>query len=189
MAESKKVIEKDRHSKTGMSGLPKKGGGGGKGTWGIGGKDDLKVPPNAVDSHDPNYCSDEDDQVVLEKVEQQSPTETILKEYFASGDVEELSTSLKSLNMDSTMEVFVKKSIATALEKQAYERELVSQMLSTLYGKTISAEKMEAGMQRTLNSLEDLSLDTPDAVEVVSKFIARAVIDEIIAPSFLKTAS
>lgn len=181
------VVEKDRHSRTGISGLPKKGGAGGKGTWGVGGKDDLKLAPKAVDKNDPNYCSDDDDEIVMEKVEEQNPVEAVLKEYFSSGDVDELSTALQSLNISNNMEAFVKKSIAIALEKQAYERELVSQMLSALYGNTITAEKMEAGFQRAIESIEDLCLDTPDGIELVSKFTARAVVDEILPPSFLKS--
>jgi len=175
------VVDKDRHSRTGISGLPKKGGAGKRG-WGVKGKDDLA--PVAVDENDPNYY-DEEDEAVLE---QQNPIEAVLKEYFSSGDVEELSTSLQSLNISNNLDSFVKKSIAIALEKQAYERELVSQMLSSLYGTIISAEKMEAGVQRAIESIEDLCLDTPDAIEVVAKFIARAVMDEILPPSFLKTA-
>jgi len=182
------VVEKDRHSRTGISGLPKKGGAGGKGTWGVGGKDDLKLAPKAVDKNDPNYCSDDDDEIVMEKVEEQNPVEAVLKEYFSSGDVDELSTALQSLKISNNMEAFVKKSIAIALEKQAYERELVSQMLFALYGNTITAEKMEAGFQRAIESIEDLCLDTPDGIELVSKFIARAVVDEILPPSFLKSA-
>jgi programmed cell death protein 4 len=45
------------HNKT-NSGAPKKGGAGGKGTWGKGGIDDLKT--TRVDRDDPNYCSDEE---------------------------------------------------------------------------------------------------------------------------------
>ena len=41
-----------------MRGEPKKGGGGGKGTWGRPG-DEIHAAPAAIDSGDPNYVPDE----------------------------------------------------------------------------------------------------------------------------------
>lgn len=40
-----------------------------------------------------------------------------------------------------------------------------------------------------MDSLEDSVLDTPDAVDVLSKFLARAILDEVVAPAFLQTAA
>jgi len=40
-----------------------------------------------------------------------------------------------------------------------------------------------------LDSLEDSCLDTPDAVDVLSKFLARAILDEVIPPIFLQNAT
>jgi len=39
-----------------------------------------------------------------------------------------------------------------------------------------------------LDAIDDLSLDTPDAVDVLSKFLARAIVDEVVPPAFLKTS-
>ena len=35
---------------------------------------------------------------------------------------------------------------------------------------------------------KDLVLDTPDAADVLAKFLARAIVDEIVPPAFLKNA-
>jgi len=182
----KPVVKKDRRSNSGVSGSPKKGGAGGKGTWGVGGLDDLKIS-NSRDKHDPNYNSDEDEEVVLAQTEVISPVEAILKEYFSSGDIDEAAKTLKDLNMPDIHQ-FVKKSLAKGLEKQAYERELISKLLCSLYNNTIPPQKIEEGFQEALNSLEDMVLDTPDAADVLAKFLARAIVDEIVPPAFVKTA-
>jgi len=82
----------------------------------------------------------------------------------------------------------VKKSLVTAMDKQAYERELVSKLLSSMYNIAVTPEKIAEGFQAALDSLEDIIIDTPDAVDVLSKFLARAIFDEIVAPAFLKNA-
>jgi len=83
-----KDIKLDRKPSTGIYGSPKKGGGGGKGTWGKGGVDDLRV--TTQDREDPNYNSEEIvDDVVITKVEVTSPTDAIIIEHFAEGDIKE----------------------------------------------------------------------------------------------------
>jgi len=187
MSLDKKTLERDRHSKTGVSGAVKKGGGGGKGTWGKGGKDDLIGV--SIDPNDPNYCSEDDEEVFIETVEVTSPIAAILTEYFASGDVDECAKSLSELKTSVPHEEFVRKAIFIAMEKQAYERELVSQLLSSLYANTISAEKIAEGFQTALDKLDDLLLDSPDAVDLLAKFLARAIVDEIVPPAFIKNAT
>jgi len=183
----KKQVPKDRHSNTGLQGLPKKGGGGGKGTWGKGGIDDLKQ--NNEDPHDPNYNSDDDEQVILEKRDGISPFEAVLREFLLSADFDEAIKTLQELNLADSYDQFVKKAIVTGMEKQSFERELISKMLSTFYNDVIPADKIADGFQLTLNSIDDLVLDTPDGGEILSKFLARAIVDEIVPPAFLKTAT
>jgi len=179
---------KDRQPSTGIFGSPKKGGAGGKGTWGIGGLDDLKAV-SVAGPKDPNYDSEEEvEEVVIAKTEVTSPTEVLIREFLLSGDATETIKSLKELNQQGMHEQFVKKVIVTAMEKQAYERELVSKLLRSIYNVAVTPEKLIAGFQAALDYLDDSVLDTPDAVDVLSKFLARAIIDEIIAPSFLNHA-
>eukprot|EP01118_Nematostelium_gracile_P018793 TRINITY_DN848_c0_g1_i1.p1 TRINITY_DN848_c0_g1~~TRINITY_DN848_c0_g1_i1.p1 ORF type:complete len:352 (-),score=118.03 TRINITY_DN848_c0_g1_i1:10-1065(-) len=180
----------DRHSSTGLVGSPKKGGAGGKGTWGKGGLDDL----NAVgvkDKHDPNYDSEEEtnDDVVLEKTDViTDPIQLLIDEFFASGDLQETTRDLKELNVEVDHDHFIKKLMVRSMEKGAYERELVSKLMVALVGKVVSSEKMEQAFQCTLDSLEDIVIDAPNGADCLSKFIARAIFDEVIPPSFLRHA-
>lgn len=185
-----KAKPKDRQPSSNISGSPKKGGGGGKYSWGKGGLDDLKAV-SIKDENDPNYDSEEEtnEEVVIAKTEIVSPIEVLIQDFLSSGDVDETMKVLKELKIDNTTHTqFVKKSIIRAMEKQAYERELVSKLLSAIYNVAVNPEKIAEGFQAALNSLEDIVLDNPDAVDMLSKFIARAVFDEVIAPVFLKNA-
>jgi len=179
---------KERQPSSIIFGSPKKGGGGGKGTWGVGGLDDLKAV-SVAGPRDPNYDSEEEvEEVIITKTEVSSPIEVLIRDYFLSGDVAETIKSLKERADGGKHEQFVKKAIVSAMEKQAYEKELVSKLLCSVYNTVITPEKIAAGFQATLDYLDDITLDTPDAVDVLSKFLARAIIDEIVAPSFLSYA-
>jgi len=82
---------------------------------------------------------------------------------------------------------FVKEAIIFAMEHKAYDRELVSQLLGQVYN-IFLAHDMQNGFQRLLDRLPDLVIDIPSARELLGKFIARAIHDEILAPAFLKEA-
>jgi len=49
----------------------------------------------------------------------------------------------------------------------------------------LTDEEMEVGFQVLLDSIEDLVIDIPDAKAMVGSFLARAVVDEVLAPAFL----
>jgi hypothetical protein len=83
----------------------------------------------------------------------------------------------------------VKKALVLAMEKQAFERELTCRLFVSLYNKVIKPEKIEEGFKAALDSLSDIVLDNPDAVDTLGKFIARAIVDEVLAPAFLKHAN
>jgi len=125
---------------------------------------------------------------VLEKVEVgvSVPFETIISEFFASGDIDEITKSLKDLNVPNSHSQFVKKVLVLAIEKHPYERELVSKLLSALYGNLLSMTDISDGFLMALRALPDIVLDSPDAHEVLGKFLARAIFDEIVAPVFLR---
>jgi len=179
----------DRQPSSNISGSPKKGGGGGKYSWGKGGLDDLKAV-KVKDEGDPNYDSEEEtnEAVVISKTDLTSPSEVLISEFFSSGDIQEIIKGLTELKIDSTSEFFVKDAIFRAMEKQAYQRELVSKFISAVYNVAVTPEKLATGFQYALDALEDIILDIPDGVDMLAKFIARAVFDEVIAPSFLKNA-
>jgi len=183
----KKEQKNDRHSRMGVAGSPKKGGAGGKGTWGVGGMDDLKESP--LDRGDPNYNSDEEvgEGTVLRRHDGTTPIEALLQEYFSSGDTDEAAKAVKELP-STAHPALIKKAILKAMENHAFERELVSRLISTLNGSVLTGEDIAQGFQVSLDALDDAALDTPDAVDVLSKFLARAVVDDVVPPAFLRSA-
>jgi len=181
----------DRHSGTGLRGLPKKDGHAGKGGWGKPGTGEDGE--SILNENDPNYNSDEEtDQTQSETSKttpQTSPVEQIVREYFAYEDFEEIHRSLEKLDRSDLHPQLVKKAIFAAMDKQAYERELVSKLLSGLYGRLLTAQEIRDGFQNALNAAEDVSLDIPDAPNLLARFFARAVADEIVPPIFFAEAN
>jgi len=169
----------------GVFGSPKKGGAGGKGTWGKGGVDDLITV--RTDNRDPNYDSgDEDDRVILQHIPvETSPTEQILRDFFMEADNAEAARRITE--EDVSRPEFVRKAVYLSMDYQPYERECVSRLLSELYGSTITSEQFAEGFQTALDKLDDAVLDIPLADEMLGKFMARAIVDEIVPPAFLKS--
>jgi hypothetical protein len=181
-----KADAKDRQSRTGIYGAPKKGGAGGKGTWGKGGIDDLRE--TRIDPKDPDYNSEEEgEQVVLNKVDVITPMEYIIKEFLEEGDIEDAAKSIKEQNFSHSE--FVKEAMIMSMEKEAFERENVSKLLSNLYFNVISPADIAEGFQQALDLIDDIHLDVPLADEMLAKFLSRAIVDEVIPPAFLNTAS
>jgi len=115
------------------------------------------------------------------------PWDGIIDEYLISGDLDEAEKSINEFNAEHQHHIFVKKAIFIAMEKQAYERELVSRMLSAFYNTILTSSKISQGFHYALDSVEDASLDIPDAKDTLAKFLARAIIDEVLPPKFLRT--
>jgi len=110
----------------------------------------------------------------------------IITEFIESGDLKEALEDIKKrVDIDGTE--FVKRTLIFGIEHKAYERELISQLLSGAYT-IFQSREMPDGFELLLVRLLDLVLDVPDAVDVLGKFIARAVFDEILPPVFLKEA-
>jgi hypothetical protein len=72
-----------------------------------------------------------------------------------------------------------------AMDKNDREKEQASSLLSALYADVIAPDQMAKGFTKLLESVEDLSIDIPDAVELLSLFLARAVVDDILPPAYL----
>ncbi|GAQ81206.1 MA3 domain-containing protein [Klebsormidium nitens] len=181
--------EKKSHAK--YNGRPKKGGQGGKGTWTGSGKFELPDDLEPVDKNDPNYDSDEDGHrfvgadLAKSVVVFKERVLTIIDEYFASDDVKEVAAALDELEVPGFHHHFVKKLVSRAMDKNDREKEQASALLSALYADVIAPDQMAKGFTKLLESVEDLSLDIPDAVELLSLFLARAVVDDILPPAFL----
>jgi len=107
---------------------------------------------------------------------------TIIQEYFLSDDIFEVVRSLEDLAAPDFNAIFVKKLITLAMDRKNREREMASALLSALYTEVFPVEDIVHGFVLLLESAEDTALDIPDAANKLSLFLARAVIDDILAP-------
>ena len=110
----------------------------------------------------------------------------ILVEYFVSGDAQEAAQGVEELGHPEFAHFFVKKAIACALDRHDKEREMVSKLLSEMYESSISPSEMETGFVATVDALDDLVVDVPQAIEWVSQFTCRAIADDILPPALVK---
>ncbi|XP_020616723.1 programmed cell death protein 4-like [Orbicella faveolata] len=168
----------DRKSRSGRRGLPKKGGAGGKGTWGAIGEvlneEDLKIR----DQHDPNYESeeDEDEPFAIEECKPELTEEEfstnitpIVQEYFEHGETEDVVLSLAELNISSRK---YKKTFVFSrhrpydggffnsfyLFSQATQREMASILISDLYGRHLTQHDIAQGINSKALNEADLLL-------------------------------
>ncbi len=111
--------------------------------------------------------------------------EPIIAEYFTSGDVENLILSVTELAAPQWSYELVKRSINMSLDKADRERELVSRMFSTAYPKLLSSNMVGKGFERIFELADEIEMDCPDARNQIATFLARAVVDEVVPPSFL----
>ncbi|OQR94623.1 programmed cell death protein [Achlya hypogyna] len=115
--------------------------------------------------------------------------EEIVTEYFVSGEVSEVKHRIEELAKKTSETYnyeFVKRAITMSMDKHEKERESVSRLLSELYLNGLSPLEISQGFRRVLITADDLALDIPSAINMLSIFAARAVVDEIVPPKFLE---
>jgi len=110
----------------------------------------------------------------------------IITEFIESGALNNALEDIKKRREIDGAE-FVKRTLIFGIESKAYERELISQLLSGAYS-IFQNKEMPEGFEIVLERLPDLSLDNPDAPEALGKFIARAIFDEVLPPVFIQQA-
>ncbi|KAK4264463.1 hypothetical protein QN277_025635 [Acacia crassicarpa] len=107
---------------------------------------------------------------------------TIIHEYFLSDDIPELIRSLEDLGEPEFNPIFLKKLITLAMDRKNREKEMASVLLSALHIEIFSTEDIVNGFVMLLESAEDTALDILDASNELALFLARAVIDDVLAP-------
>ncbi|KAG6408496.1 hypothetical protein SASPL_131509 [Salvia splendens] len=169
--------------------IPKKvnRGSGGKGTWG--GLLDMEGG-HVDDPNDPNYISDKDDAKLSTRTDEQfeefrKKATIMVEEYFDNDDVTSTANELREIDMPGYYFYFVKKLVSIAMDRRDKEKEMASILLSSLYGDVIDPKQVYKGFQKLVQSADDLVVDIPDVVDVLAMFIARAIVDDILPPSFL----
>ncbi|XP_008239378.1 PREDICTED: programmed cell death protein 4-like [Prunus mume] len=106
----------------------------------------------------------------------------IIHEYFLSDDIPELIRSLEDLGVPEYNPLFLKKLITLAMDRKNREKEMASVLLSALHIEIFSTEDIVNGFVLLLESAEDTELDILDASNELALFLARAVIDDVLAP-------
>lgn len=181
-----------RRSRNGYGrGLPKKGGAGGKGVWGLPGSELLET---YEDVNDPNYDNenlnngDIELKVVVPEVsneEIKKKVEPIILEYFENGDTQEAILSIEEQIPGNQRDALVEQLIEIALDHKPSHREMTSVLISDLFPHVISETDISKAFENLLANLNDLILDLPDAPLVIGKFVARAIADDCIPPRFI----
>lgn len=188
------IRKNSRKSRDGKGrGLPKKGGAGGKGTWGAPG-DELFEDGHCRDVKDPNYDSESEDEYVVDMIkpkisieELNKILEPVLLEYYDNGNTEEVIRTINEMDVNAEKSQILEIAISKALDHKAAHREMTSVLISDLYGKILSSNDVSSGFDSILNNLAELTIDTPEAPAVIGQFIARAIADDCIAPKFVMT--
>lgn len=107
---------------------------------------------------------------------------TIIHEYFLSDDIPELIRSLEDLGVPEYNSIFLKRLITLALDRKNREKEMASVLLSALHIEIFSTDDIVNGFVMLLENAEDTTLDILDASNELALFLARAVIDDVLAP-------
>ncbi|KAG8074094.1 hypothetical protein GUJ93_ZPchr0006g43503 [Zizania palustris] len=110
---------------------------------------------------------------------------TIVEEYFSTDDVAATANELRELRVPCYHYYFVKKLISVAMDRHDRKKEMAAVLLSSLYGDVIDRPQVYKGFCKLTESCDDLSVDTPDAVDILAVFVARAIVDDILPPAFL----
>ncbi|XP_018323320.1 programmed cell death protein 4 [Agrilus planipennis] len=184
-----------RRSRNGFGrGLPKKGGAGGKGVWGLPGSELLEA---YEDMNDPNYDSESmtNGDIELKAVipdtqdeELRKKMDPIILEYFENGDTHEAELSVGDTVPKNRRDLFVQTAIEIAMDHKSSHKEMTSVLISDLFGHVITEVDIAKAFESLLANLPDLIIDIPDAPTVLGNFVARAIADDCIPPKFIQTA-
>lgn len=165
-----------RRSRNGYGrGLPKKGGAGGKGVWGLPGSEVFEEIYE--DENDPNYDSETNDKNIIlsEVIPEISPEELfkqmepIILEYYEHGDTHEVALNLDEILTNNLRPHVTSVMVEIAMDHKDSQREMTSVLISDLYGRVIIGKDIESGFEMLLKNLPDLILDTPEAPVILGK--------------------
>lgn len=110
----------------------------------------------------------------------------IVEEYFATDDVVATMSEVREIGKPEYSYYFVKKLVSMSMDRHDKEKEMAAILLSALYADIIHPSQVYKGFTKLIESADDLIVDIPDTVDILALFIARAVVDDILPPAFLK---
>ena len=109
----------------------------------------------------------------------------IVNDLLESEEIDDAIESIQALQCESLHYEVVKAIVRSALDRNNRQRELASRFLAYTAQSLFSQPSIERAFSVLLERVEDVYLDVPDALHLLSVFIARAVVDETLSPSFL----
>ena len=92
---------------------------------------------------------------------------------------------MAELNIPEYSYELVKRAVSLSLDRTDRERELVSQLFSLGYPDLLSTNTIGKGFERLFELADELEKDAPSARDILSTYLARCVVDEVLPPSFL----
>jgi MA3 domain len=105
-----------------------------------------------------------------------------LQEYYASGVSEGVIEFIKQNKIYGSL--VVRKSVELALDRKNSDKELCSRLLGEISG-YCHPETLVEGFDDILWNTKELVIDVPDAGEIISKFIARAIVDDCLPSNYI----
>lgn len=112
----------------------------------------------------------------------------MIKEYFSNDEIEDARNTLAELKAPHLHFEVVKQMVSKAMDHSAHQREVTSRFLAQLAGDGMSRDEIAKGFNILLERVEDIYLDVPEVLKLLSAFVARAVVDEVLPPAFLLRA-
>lgn len=109
----------------------------------------------------------------------------IIKEFLVNGDIQDAIDNVECIGTPAYSFEFVKRCISISCDAHDRERERVSRLINAGYPKTFSSFAIGKAFERLFEQVKDLTKDCPTAPELLSTFLARAIVDEVLPPSFL----
>lgn len=110
---------------------------------------------------------------------------SIIKEHMTSEDIQDTAQSITELNAPKLGFEVVKKIMYKACDGNHRSKYLASKFLAEVPAAVISKDQISKGFSILLERTEDMLLDTPNILQILSTFIARAIVDEALPPAFL----
>jgi len=179
----------DRKSRAATGrGLPKKLGGGGAFTWGRPGCEmDTTVEGGEIDPlNDPDIVFDS---VSYEPNDEEicSGLDVAIREFFHHASDADLLEYCITLNLQKKKLLVVERLVETGLEAKKEYRELISKALLYLFEQEyLTQNDLACGFCNIIDRADELILDTPDIVNILGKFIARAYCEKILPQKFIE---
>lgn len=109
----------------------------------------------------------------------------IVREYYASGVSEGVIEFIKGNKLFTS--IVVRKAVELALDRNNKDKELCSRIIAEISG-YCAPETLVEGFDDILWNSKELVIDVPEAGDIISKFLARAIVDDCLPSNYIYEA-